>query len=97
MGEPPKTFHISKMLVYAASANAHFLDVSAAQDEVRDLLAALAERDGVLERIRKAVVHHKQEAALYNNEREYDCLTAVLRIIDDIRACAEEGEVMKAR
>lgn len=51
MSDRPKTFYISKMLLYAASANAHFLDVSAARDEVRDLLAALAERDKMLERI----------------------------------------------
>lgn len=38
----PKTFYINKMLEYAASANAHFLDVSAAQDELRDLIARIA-------------------------------------------------------
>jgi len=48
--------------------------------EAEKLRAVLAE--ATIKRIRQSVVHHKQEAALYNNEREYDCLTAVLRIID---------------
>lgn len=97
MSELPKTFYISKMLVYAASANAHFLDVSAAQDEVRDLLAKLAKRDRMLHDINAGMVRLRQDAALTGNEARYDGIVAASRIVDDIRARAEEGEVMKAR
>jgi len=63
--------------------------------EAGDALHRAEQAEATIERIRQSVVHHKHEAALYNNEREYECLTAVLRIINELVETEEGGKEMK--
>jgi len=54
--------------------------------------AALAERERMLDTIRATIVARKQEAALYGDKAEWEGLSVALRVIDDLRARAEEAQ-----